>query len=201
MSELPRPPRRRLRADAERSRTAIIDAAIILLGRRADASMEEIAAAAGVARQTVYAHYPSRDALLVGVVDRITRETVAALDAIDPATGTAASALTRWLTVSWEVIERYPLLLTVALPAGDPADEHDRHLPIMQRLAEILAHGRRTGEFTTGQPEGWLPAATISLGHAAGQEVAAGRMTTAAAAAAYRDSVQRLAAAPVVTIQ
>ncbi|GIE36262.1 hypothetical protein Ait01nite_093070 [Actinoplanes italicus] len=201
MSELPSPRRRRLRADAERSRTAIIDAAIILLGRRADASMEEIAAAAGVARQTVYAHYPSRDALLVGVVDRITGETVAALDTIDPATGTAASALTRWLTVSWGVIERYPLLLTVSLPAGDPADERDRHLPIMEKLAEILAHGRRTGEFTTGQPEGWLLAATISLGHAAGQEVAAGRMTAAAAAAAYRDSVQRLAAAPVVTIQ
>lgn len=204
VSELPGTPRRRRRADAERSRTAIVDAAITLLNGHADASMEEIAATAGVARQTVYAHYPSRDALLVAIVSRITADTVAALDAIDPTEGTATDALTRWLSVSWGVIDRYPLLRTVHLPAGNPADDpaddpadgpaddHERHLPILGRLAEILARGRRTGELDAGQPESWLLAATIGLGHAAGQEVTAGRMSADEAGAAYRDSVLRL---------
>ncbi|MGR6999045.1 helix-turn-helix domain-containing protein [Yinghuangia aomiensis] len=56
-----KPPRRR-RADAQRSIDAILDAARRLLGDRLDVGMEDIAAAAGVTRQTVYAHFPSRDA-------------------------------------------------------------------------------------------------------------------------------------------
>ena len=192
MSELSGNPGRRRRADAERSRAAIIDAAIALLGGRADASMEEIAAAAGVARQTVYAHYASRDALIGAIVDRITAETVAALNSI-PLDGPATKALTEWLTVSWDVIGRYRMLLTVPIRDGDAADEHERHLPITERLAEIVRRGRETGEFAAGRPAGWLVAATISLGHTAGQEVAAGRMTPEQAGAAYRESVLRIA--------
>ncbi|MEU4420703.1 helix-turn-helix domain-containing protein [Actinoplanes sp. NPDC024001] len=192
MSELSGKPGRRPRADAQRSRAAIIDAAIELLGRRADASMEEIAAAAGVARQTVYAHYSSREALLVAITERITAETVAALNAIDVREA-ATEALREWLTVSWGIIGRYQLLLTVSLPTGDTTDEHERHLPITERLTEIVEQGRRTGEFTSAHGTGWLVAATISLGHAAGQEVTAGRMSPEAAGAAFRESVLRLA--------
>ncbi|MGH3112703.1 MAG: TetR/AcrR family transcriptional regulator, partial [Gaiellaceae bacterium] len=80
-------PRRRRRADAERSIAAILDAAIEVLSERPAASVEEIAGAAGVARQTVYAHYPSREALLQAVVDRALAETVAAIDAAEPDEG------------------------------------------------------------------------------------------------------------------
>ena len=57
MSNLPAA--RRQRSDAVRSRTAVVDAAVDLLGRQPGASVEEIATAAGVTRQTVYAHHPS----------------------------------------------------------------------------------------------------------------------------------------------
>jgi AcrR family transcriptional regulator len=63
-------PAERRRADAERNIAAILDAAVELLGERPDSSMAEIAAAAGVARQTVYAHYDSREALLAAVAER-----------------------------------------------------------------------------------------------------------------------------------
>ena len=68
---------RRQRSDARQSIAAVIDAAIRTLGDRPDASMDEIARAAGVTRQTVYAHFPSRDALIDAVVE-----------AVDPDAGT-----------------------------------------------------------------------------------------------------------------
>ena len=62
-------PQRR-RADARRSIEAIVSAARVLFSERPDASMEDVAAAAGLARQTVYAHFTSREALIHAVVVR-----------------------------------------------------------------------------------------------------------------------------------
>ena len=45
-------------------------------------------------------------------------------------------------------------------------------------------------------PTTWYLAAIIGLGHAAGQEVSAGRMTPAKAGAALRDSVLSVCRAP-----
>jgi hypothetical protein len=46
--------------------------------------------------------------------------------------------------------------------------------------------------FDTRHSEAWIVTAVIALGHAAGQQVAAGRMSPDEAGAAYRDSVLRL---------
>ncbi len=59
------------REDARRSIELIMDAARSILGKRPDASMEELAVAAGVTRQTVYAHFSSRDALIAAVFDAV----------------------------------------------------------------------------------------------------------------------------------
>jgi AcrR family transcriptional regulator len=73
-------PVRRRRSDVQRNIDAIIGAARIALGDRPDASMEDIAAAAGVTRQTVYAHFPSRDALILALIDAAGAETLAVID-------------------------------------------------------------------------------------------------------------------------
>ena len=155
--------------------------------------MDEIATAAGVSRQTVYAHYPSRDALLAAVVERITAEVTAALAAQDLDGGTAADALDRWVGACWQLMERYPLLLNASIPtAPSPVEDYDRHEPILGPLAGMVARGQRDGEFDDGYPTGWLVAAIIALGHAAGTEVAAGRMTFVDAGVAFRESVLRV---------
>ncbi len=55
--------RRRLRADAEANTERIVQAAMELLRAEPEAGLEEIAAAAGVSRSTIYRHFGSREAL------------------------------------------------------------------------------------------------------------------------------------------
>ncbi|MFC4533892.1 TetR/AcrR family transcriptional regulator [Sphaerisporangium dianthi] len=185
-------PRRRRRSDADRSAAAVLGAAVRVLGRRPDASVEEIAAAAGVARQTVYAHYPSRQALLSAVIGRITDHVIAAIDAADIDAGPATAALLRWLDTSWRLLERYPLLLHPSVATSDPQKSYESHVPITDRLRRLIRRGQDTGEFDPALSPTWLLAATMALGHAAGDEVAAGRMTSAQAGEALRESVRRL---------
>ena len=65
MSEPVRP--RRSQARANRSR--IIEAAIGAFAADPDASMDDVARAAGVVRRTVYGHFPNRDALVEGIAN------------------------------------------------------------------------------------------------------------------------------------
>ncbi|MFJ8579850.1 TetR/AcrR family transcriptional regulator [Micromonospora sp. NPDC093277] len=190
MSELPA--RRRQRADARRSSATVLNAAIELLGRRPEASMDDIASAAGVARQTVYAHYPSRKALITAIVDRLTTETAEALAGIDANAGSATDALRAWLEESWRLMHRYPVLLTPAIAAVEGGDSYERHIPIMDTLLPILERGRRDGEFDAAQPVHWYVSAIVALGHAAGQEVIAERMSVTAAGLAFRAAALRV---------
>ncbi|MFF5214506.1 TetR/AcrR family transcriptional regulator [Micromonospora sp. NPDC000442] len=192
MSEVKDGRRRRRRSDAERSAAAVLDAAVRVLGRHPDAKVEQVAAAAGVTRQTVYAHYPSRQLLVAAVVDRITAEAVAALDAADVDSGTAAEALVRWLDVTWRLLDRYPLLLHPSVTTIDQGDSDRQHAVVAERLARLIGQGQAAGEFDGTLDPVWLVSATIALGHAAGGEVAAGRMTTARAATMLRRSILRL---------
>ncbi|MGW9194133.1 TetR/AcrR family transcriptional regulator [Micromonospora chersina] len=178
--------RRRVRAEARRSVAAILDAAIRVLGERPQATMEDVAAAAGLSRQTVYAHFPSRDALVAAVFRRMTDEVLAALDAARLDEGPAAAALLRLLDVSWRTVDRYPPL---PAPAADDAELHE---PIFGRLTRLIVRGQRAGEFDPDAAPGWLIAATIALGHAAWAEVTAGRLPATEARAALRVAVLRL---------
>lgn len=183
----------RRRADAERSIAAILDAAVAVLGDRPDASMSEVAAAAGVARQTVYAHFPSRDALLVAVAERARAETVAAIDAAEADAGAPAEALDRLVTGWWTSVARHARVLEALTPvATATGDLRDFHVPITDRLERLARRGQRARAFDRGVPPEWLVAAFLGLVHTAADEVAAGRLDDAAAGEALRRSVARL---------
>ncbi len=187
------PPPRKRRADAHRSRAAILDAAPRVLDADPDAGLEAVAVAAGVTRQTVYAHFPSREQLLLAVVDRVTEEAAAAMDAVELDTGPAAEALMRLLEAGMKAARRYPVLLQriAALRVSPPADR-DRHRPVADRIEQVILRGRESGEFDDRLPVDWLVAATIRLGHMASEERDAGRMTGTAAQDALRTSLFRL---------
>jgi AcrR family transcriptional regulator len=190
VSEIAQPASRRRRADAERSIAAILDAAVQVLNRRPDASVEEIAKVSGVSRQTVYAHFPSREALLDAVVDRATREVMTSMDLDSLDEGSPTAAMVRLLDLSWQTIRDYPLLLH--LQASTSTSTHDRHQPVLGFLDDLIERGKRAGEFDTRLSTSWLVAATISLGDAAGDGLRAGRLTDQEAATVLRVSVLRL---------
>jgi AcrR family transcriptional regulator len=187
------PPSRPRRADARRSEAAILDAAIRLLDERPDASVEAIAAAADVTRQTVYAHFPSRERLLAAVVDRLTAETLAELDAADLDTGPATDALLRLLDAATRVVARHPVLWRHlgALPVT-PQEDRERHAPVTERLERVIGRGQRAGEFDDRLPTDWLVAVVIRLGHAASEERDAGRLGAEEADEVLRTSLLRI---------
>lgn len=189
MSEIASRPYRR-RADAERSIAAILDAALELLGERPDASMAEIAAAAGVARQTVYAHYESREALLTAVAERALADAVAAIDAAEPRRGPPADALDRLVRAWWQTVERHARVLD-ALAAAFPHAEHVHqfHSPLLERVERLVRRGRRAGVFDRRLPIAWVTAAFLALMHAAAEAVAAGRIDAADAGRALERTV------------
>jgi AcrR family transcriptional regulator len=181
------------RADAERSIAAILDAAVEVLSERPTASVTAIAVAAGVTRQTVYAHYNSRAALLAAVAERAMGETVAAIDAAEPERGDPGEALDRLVAAWWERVARHARVLealAAALPTG--AAVHDFHAPVLARIEALVRRGQAAGEFDRGLPAGWLAVAFLGLMHTAAEEVAARRLKPAEAGRALARSVPRM---------
>lgn len=84
---------RPLRADAERTMTAILEAAERTLSRDPAATMEQIAEAAGVARTTVHRRFATREALIDALAVWAAQRFAAAVDAAHPDTAPPLVAL------------------------------------------------------------------------------------------------------------
>jgi AcrR family transcriptional regulator len=83
---------RKLRRDAERNRQRVLDAALRVFGERGlDASLDEVARAAGVGVGTVYRRFPDKESLVEALfkdrIDELTAEAERACEAPDPWTG------------------------------------------------------------------------------------------------------------------
>ncbi len=163
------------RADARRNIEAILDAAVACLARDPEASVVEVAAAAGVGRVTLYGHFKTRaelvDAALLSTIERADQ----ILDATDTA-GDPVDALTRLVASSWQIVSQFRNILLAAqreLPAERVRGVHDR---ILRRIQSLIERGQRTGVFRTDLPKRWLVSTAFSLMHGAAEDAAAGRL-------------------------
>ncbi|MFE8957439.1 TetR/AcrR family transcriptional regulator [Streptomyces massasporeus] len=148
---LPGPRRDRTRL----TRTRILEAARLELGRDPDSSLGAIAEAAGVSRRTVYGHFAGRSALVEGLVDdagKALREALTVVelppsDAIDP-----IDAMARFVLTLWPVGDRYRMLLRLA-PQDLGAERVDAVLaPARDMATAIITEGRRQSVFRTSLP-------------------------------------------------
>jgi TetR/AcrR family transcriptional regulator, mexCD-oprJ operon repressor len=154
-----RPPRRR-QALQERVAAAIVEAAARVLAVGGEqASMNDVAAAAGVARATLYRYFPSRQALL----DELTRV------AADEAGARLASARVEEVAAE-EGIKR---AVRALIEAGDPftvvARERVRPDPeqfeqrVLEPLRRLFEHAQGAGEIREDIPTTWLTDALVGL--------------------------------------
>ncbi len=108
-----------------------------------DASMDDVAQAAGVVRRTVYAHFPSREALVDGIAEEAAAALAAAVDRPDPEEPDLALAVAALMT--WPVGDRFRVLLSFA--RKEVGDERIGELiaPLRTRTLAIVERGRRSG--------------------------------------------------------
>jgi TetR/AcrR family transcriptional regulator, mexCD-oprJ operon repressor len=164
------------RAIAERNIGAILDAAEGLLERRSPAGIANVASEAGVSRVTVYAHFPTREAILEAVVERAVQRVSAALDAAEPDKGPALEALDRVVAICWRELSRSPALAQAAAEQLSPGAMDRAHEAGYGRIGSLIERGRQEGEFRNDLPTSWLVTCCFALMHACGDQVRAGRL-------------------------
>ena len=162
------------RATAERNVEAILSAVESLLSRGAAATTTAVAAEAGVSRVTVYAHFPTREALLEAVVKRAVSHVTDHL--ADPAFAdlAPADALDRLVETGWREIERRRAIAQAASDLLGSAAVRDAHQALHGPIGELVERGRADGVFRTDLPTGWLVSSYFALIHACRDEVLAG---------------------------
>jgi AcrR family transcriptional regulator len=186
---------RKLRADAERNITLIVQAAATCLSRRPDASMAEIAETAGVGRVTLYAHFPSREALLEAAIGHALAQATAALDEAAVDEGPAPDALGRMIRLGWPAFDRVRGLFVAA--GTQPTDwARDHGAVFLTRVARVVERGRADGSFRSDLPVEWLAAALHGIVQTAGQEVNDGRLDPAVAADVLEATLLGILAVP-----
>ena len=173
-----KPPRRR-RSDADRSVQAILAAALEALAGDPDASMAEIARRAGVVRATIYAHFPTREALLDAVMEHAVAQVAEATAAAEPTRGEPEDALERVLRATWEKLSLFHALLAINTARLSAEELHRRHLPVMTHFVPLVERGQRAGVFRRDVPVAWHLAVMRAIVHAASAELRSGRLDEA----------------------
>ncbi|MYY04092.1 MULTISPECIES: TetR/AcrR family transcriptional regulator [unclassified Streptomyces] len=138
MSE--QPAGRALRADAERSVRAILEAAERVLAEDPGASIEQIAAAAGVARTTIHRRFANRQSLIEALALSAARQLAQAVDDGRPDTAPPLVAMHRITANVLQVKGAWAFAL--GLPADPDSEAAALQQDIDRRCVAVLTRAR-----------------------------------------------------------
>lgn len=138
-----------------RTRSAILDAAIDVLGVDAGASLSDIAAAARVSRTTVHRYFAERADLLAGVTDEMLRRITRAAERARFDQGPAPAALERGLREYFELDRELGVMFTGAIEIAD--EDWGRYEIAPERgVGAAVARGQADGTIDPTLPAEWV---------------------------------------------
>ena len=144
----------------DRVSSVILDAAArVLAAQGQQASMNDVAVAAGVARATVYRYFPTRQALLdrlleVATADARARLSAARIDAVGPEEG-----LRRAVGALLDVGDYFVVIARERLAA----DSHEFTSGIGRPLRRVVEQAQATGGLRRDVPSSWLVDVLVNL--------------------------------------
>ncbi|WP_329276844.1 TetR/AcrR family transcriptional regulator [Streptomyces sp. NBC_00691] len=143
-------------------RTQVLHAAAALLSRKATATMDEVARAAGIGRATLHRHFAGRDALVRALEEHGLQEIEAALERAAPEDGPEDEAVRRIVA---EVEHLAPLLSFLVtenqLFEGD--GQNEGWARIDDRVSALFRRGQENGVFRIDLTPAWLTEAFYGL--------------------------------------
>jgi TetR/AcrR family transcriptional regulator, mexCD-oprJ operon repressor len=156
-------------------REQVLRAAAGLLSRKATATMDEVAKAAGIGRATLHRHFAGRDALVRALEDFAVGEFEAAIDASRLGEGPAPEALRRLIAASEPVAGLLAFLFTEnQLFEGETVNEGWPRLD--ERVAQLFRRGQAEGDFRIDLTATWLTEALYGLIGSGAWAVQCGRL-------------------------
>ncbi|MFF0435846.1 TetR/AcrR family transcriptional regulator [Streptomyces sp. NPDC004327] len=156
-------------------RTQVLHAAAALLSRKATATLDEVARAAGIGRATLHRHFAGRDALIRALEQLCIEETEVALEKARLDEGPADEAVRRLIGASEPVAPLLAFLYTEnQLFEGEGQNEGWARLD--DRLAGLFRRGQEEGVFRIDLTPAWLCEAFYGLVGSGAWAVADGRV-------------------------
>lgn len=144
----------------ERVATAILDAAAVALAERGDdASMADVAEAAGVARATLYRYFPTREALLDALGRAAVEQVGDALDAARLAEVQVDEAVRRAIRA---LVAAGPYLVVLVRDVGR-AERPEFNQRIAAPLRALIDRGREAGALRDDVPAAWMLDSLLAL--------------------------------------
>lgn len=153
----------RLRADARQTVQDILTAADLVLSRDPAATLDEIAAEAGVARTTIYRRFATRELLLAALDRWAARQVSDAVDAADPDTAPPYVALYQ-ATANVLRVKVNQAFTREGVHSNDPAALAD-HEALMGKADKLLARAKSAGVLRADVPIPWARTVYLALLH------------------------------------
>jgi AcrR family transcriptional regulator len=133
------------RRDAVRNREAIVAAAIETLDVDPDASVDTIAANAGISRRAVYRHFGSKDTLIRGVTQLLMNRAIAALTGLRSISGGVDLQIAVGAVRLWDALGKRKRLINYRLNGSVRAFAFKQAAPLRHYLLELLRQGQQEG--------------------------------------------------------